>query len=128
IRELLAEHRHEGVRFVIGSAGAASALPPRTVVLPSDLAAAEATRLRNEPTEAGATGFKLVYLNAGSTPGEAGLADVLVEVRAQTLARHFAETAGLSLLAAVGSSKVRPIVERLEDTTVEALARYDETA
>ena len=129
IRELLSEQGHEDVRFVIGSASAlASALPPRTVVLPSDLAAAEATRLRNEPTETSAPNFKLVYLNAGSTPGEAGLADVLIEVRAQTLARHFAETTGLSLLAAVGLSRARPIVARLEDTTVEALARFDAIA
>jgi hypothetical protein len=126
VEALLAKPGFEFTKCVIGSA-ATAATPPRTYVLQTDLAAAEATRIRNDPTETEKAGFRLIYLNSGSTPGEAGL-DVLVEVRAQALARYYAETAGLEILAETGASRARAIVARLEDTTVETLARYATTA
>jgi hypothetical protein len=128
VRELMSEPGFEEARCVVGSTGVCGAPPPRTTVLQSDLAAAEATRIRDDPGISATPGFRLIYLNSGSTPGEAGLEDVLVEVRAQALARFYAETAGLPLLAEAGGSSSRPIKARLEDTTVATLARYAETA
>jgi hypothetical protein len=128
VRALLAQPGFERARCVIGSTGGADAIPPRTVVLQSDLAAAEATRIRNDPAELSVPGFRLIYLNSGSTPGEAGLNDVLVEVRAQALARHYAETAGLPLLAGAGRSRSRPVIARLEDTSIATLAAYAQVA
>lgn len=115
----------ENAKCVIGSASTPStSLPPRTAVLQSDLAAAEATRLRNDRAEVAKPKFRLIYLNSGSSPGEAGLEDVLFEIRAQALARHYADAAGLPLLAAVAQSRSRAIIARLEDTNVATLARY----
>ena len=114
--QLLVTPGFEATFCVVGSTQVPTFVPPRTVVLQSDIAAAEATRLRNDVVAA--SGFRIIYLNAGSTPGEAGLVDVLVEVHAQALAQYFAENWGQPQLEARSGRGPDP----LEDLEQHALA------
>lgn len=124
---LLARPEFSKALCVVGTSAKPRTSPPRTKVLSSDLAAAEATRLRNTPPSGSGVGFPLIYLNCGSTPGEAGL-DMLAEVKGQAIARHFAAGAGLPLLGKIGNATVRALGARLEDTSVPTLARFAELA
>lgn len=129
IETLLSDPAFSGIYVVIGSAAPILHEPgnPRIAVLPPDAAAAEATRMRNDPGLASHSEFRLVYLNNESSAGEAGL-DGLTELRAPAVARHFALNAGLPVLAELARSRARPIVHRLEDSSVDQLASYGEAA
>jgi hypothetical protein len=126
---LLTEPLFAGLRVVVGSsrAGSVQSDDPRITVLPPDAAAAEATRLRNDSAVGATVGFRLVYLNTESSAGEAGL-DGLSELRAPAVVRHFALNAGLPVLADLAQSKARPVLHRLEDSTVDQLAIYADAA
>ncbi|WP_158623696.1 helicase HerA domain-containing protein [Corallococcus llansteffanensis] len=125
IAGLLSKEQFTATQVVVGTAATPSRpLPKNVQVFPSDLAAAEATRIRNDRSLVALPNFLLVYLNSGSTPGEAGLERMLVEIKGQAIARYYAQAAGLELLNAIGASNVRMIGARLEDTSVEKLGRF----
>ena len=98
-------------------------------VLRPHAAAAQATRLRNTP-ELFSDGTLLIYINAESSPGEAGL-DGLDEVTPQDFATGYARKANLPIIGRLASPRhgvSRTIATRLEDATVPQLAQYASVA
>ena len=115
-----------GGEVFIGTSNLTHPSVPGVHVLPPDAASAAATAARNRPRPDGERGL-LIYMNARWTPGESGL-DVLVELSASDLARGFAGGADLPLLKQIADSNSRRVNARLDDASVELLARYQSAA
>lgn len=94
----------------------------RFMVLPSDAAAAQATRVRSEE-QCRANSPLLLYFNSNSTPGENGL-DVLVELTRIDIAEAFAVREGLPTLKELAQSRSRAVRDRILDASIEDLGRY----
>lgn len=126
--EVVNEPLFADVVFVIGSSRHGSVVGgPNVRILPPDAAAAEATRLRNDPKGPAGSGHPFVYMNSDSSPGEAGL-DALSELRAPAIAQHFARFIELPILSRIAGSVLRSIKNRLDDSSVDQLATYAEMA